>query len=187
MRLPRFVFFAASLVALTAEFSGCVTRPSARSASSISLDRNYTYTEKQHFASVVVGEDFSGEEALKEADVNIYLIDGKTAGTLFHLPGVKHQTLRADKAGGVWVSRGSHALSLTYFWRIPASGDSGSRTDVAGAGSIEANFVADHAYALTAILSGKNEFAVTLWDETNGMAARTSIGHWEFAGWTGRP
>jgi hypothetical protein len=33
----------------------------------------------------------------------------------------------------------------------------------------------------------QDKFKVTLWDETSGLATRSSVGHWEFAGWRGTP
>jgi hypothetical protein len=146
--------------------------------------QKYKYNENEESPSVAVGESFSGPSSAGEADVNIYQVDGLEVGPLGWLFNFHHQARFLDKAGKEWVSPGRHMLALTFYQNKPAAGSTGG-SNVTGSGTVAAEFTASHQYAITASLGSQDKFEVTLWDETGGLATRSSVGHWEFAGWRG--
>jgi hypothetical protein len=85
---------------------------------------------------------------------------------------------------------GRHSIDLsfgTYFQALPKQDALPETVEVAGSGTIEALFVANHAYRITALwingsASGTGTFKVILWDLTGtenvGVAARS----WNFRG-----
>jgi hypothetical protein len=153
-------------------FGGCATVAGPK----------YDYDENKESPSVAVGESFKSSPSTGEADVNIYQIDGLAVGPLGWLFNFNRQARFLDKAGKEWVSPGRHVLALTFYQNKPAAGST-SGADVTGSGTIEAEFAASHMYGITASLGVQDRFEVTLWDETGGLATRSSVGHWEFAGW----
>jgi hypothetical protein len=171
---------AATLVSILATFSlflsGCATTAGSK----------YDYNENKDSPSIAVGESFKNSPFIDEADVNIYQIDGLEVGPLGWLFNFNHQGRFLDKAGKVWVSPGRHALALTFYQDKPAAVNT-SGSDVTGSGMIEAEFAAGHEYGITVSLGSQDKFEVTLWDETSGLATRSSVDHWEFAGWRGAP
>jgi len=157
-------------------FSGCATTAGPK----------YDNNQQKDSASVAVGQS-SGYSPLAEvADVNIYQVDGLEVGPLGWLFNLNRQTRFLDKAGVVWVSPGKHVLVLTFYQNKTPAGSTGT-SDVTGSGTIDTEFAANHLYRISASLGSQDKFEVTLWDETSGLATRSSVGHWEFAGWRGAP
>jgi hypothetical protein len=168
---------AAILLGIVATFSlfcgGCATTAGPK----------YDNNQQNDSASVAVGESAGYSPLAEVADVNIYQVDGLEVGPLGWLFNLNRQTRFLDKAGVVWVSPGKHVLVLTFYQNKP--GGSTSTPDVTGSGTIDAEFAANHRYRISASLGSQDKFEATLWDETSGLATRSSAGHWEFTGWRG--
>jgi hypothetical protein len=96
-------------------------------------------------------------------ETNILKIDGQTLGPFLtgnansgtHVSPRKHEILVLSK------SAKTNYDNITTF--------------------VVAEFVAGHMYRF--VISGSDQ--ITLWDETAGLARRTSVDHWAFDGWGG--
>jgi hypothetical protein len=164
--------------ALSLFCSGCATVAGSR----------YDNDQQKDSVGVAVGESHEVPASAAVADINIYQVDGLEVGPLGWLFNFNHQTRFFDKAGTVWVSPGKHVLALTFSKNNPVTGNTGQAPvspDVTGSGTVDVDFAANHTYRVSASLVSQDRFEVTLWDETRGLATRSSAGQWEFAGWRG--
>jgi hypothetical protein len=148
---------------------GCATVP------------RYGYAPQHDSASVGVGQTLNGLSTSPYAggaDVVISRIDGQ---------GVGYPASLYEARTAVFVSPGRHSIVLSINSVRETDKNNGewaSTSAVSATGSFNAEFLANHAYRFTAELEG-GRFEVTLWDETGGLATRSSAGGWEFGGQPG--
>lgn len=141
----------------------------------------YLYTEQSDSASVGVGQTLNGffrSPYAGESDVSIDQIDGMEVGFPRVVSDPDQQSRLWAKAGKVWLSPAKHALALTFSQVAPVTDGTFTFT---GSYTVEAEFSINHMYRFTASSYG-DLCCINLWDETGGLATRSSAGSWIFRG-----
>jgi hypothetical protein len=126
---------------------------------------------------------FGRSSAPMEAGVSIRRIDGLyLGGSVFDFSPKPY----IDKAGKISIPPGTHTLVLMLGYSDSESiyndgGTTVTTTNINASDPVDVVFAANHVYRFEASLSGST-FEVTLWDETGGVATRSTTGNWVFAG-----
>ena len=169
MRLP--VFRAVVAIGCCLQFCGCVTAS------------RYQNVAQPNSAQVWLGQD-GGKDLWSptpgNSDLVVYQLDGVVAG----FPPTHFAGWNPDHAKPLYLAPGAHSVFLNLEHNFPVQASptsSGTAVEVAGSGTITADFPSGGQYRITAFWRD-GRFAVTLWDITDGMMPGSPKQMWDFAG-----